>query len=214
MITMRSADLATFIRVGIILLVAYLVLIGFNPFVSVGLFAIALILDGADGYMAVLEASNGKLTLGKYIQGLTGNAKLKAAIKEAKLKAGKIAPYGARLDIIGDRITEYTFWILFTYLHVIPLFVFLIVIIRNCSADGLMGLKGTSAKMKTAFARIMYASAPSRAAANVLKFLTFGYLMLEYVGGYPVIIGQALVAILVIFMVVRGASEIYESLQN
>ena len=53
--------------------------------------------------------------------------------------------------------------------------------------------------------------APSRAAANILKFLTFGYLMLQYVAGYPAAIGQALIAILVIFSVVRGASEIYES---
>lgn len=210
---MRGADLATFIRVGIILLVAYLVLVGFNPAVSILLFAVALVLDGADGYLAVLEASGGKLTLGKYLRGIGGDAKLKAAIKEAKLKATKAAPYGPRLDVIGDRIIEYIFWALFTYIHIVPLFVFIIVIVRNCAADGLMGLKGTSSKMKTAFARVMYASAPSRAAANVLKFLTFGYLILQYVAGYPVIIGQALVAILVIFMVVRGASEVYEALK-
>ncbi len=150
---MRGADLATFIRVGIILLVAYLVLVGFNPLVSVLLFAVALVLDGADGYMAVLEASGGKLTLGKYLRGSDGDAKIKGAIKEAKLKAAKAAPYGPRLDVIGDRIIEYIFWMLFTYIHVVPLFVFMIVIIRNCAADGLMGLKGTSSKMKTAFAQ-------------------------------------------------------------
>lgn len=213
LVAMRSADLATFVRVGIIFAVVYLILVGFNPFVSIILFAIALVLDGADGYMAVLEASGGKLTLGKYIQGLTEDSKLKAAIKEAKLKASKIAPYGPRLDIIGDRITEYAFWILFTYVHIVPLFVFFIVMVRNCAADGLMGLKGTSGKMKTRFAQVMYASAPSRAAANILKFITFGYLILEYVAKYPTIIGQALIAVLVIFMVVRGASEIYEALK-
>jgi phosphatidylglycerophosphate synthase len=213
MMSMRSADLTTFLRVGIILVVVYLILAGFNPLISILLFAIALVLDGADGYLAVLEASKGKLTLGKYIKGLTGDSKLKAQIKEAKLSASKQAPYGPRLDIIGDRITEYAFWIVFTYVHVVPLFVFLIVIIRNSAADGLMGLKGTSGKMKTRFAQLMYASAPSRAAANILKFITFGYLILQYVAGYPVIIGQALIAILVIFMVVRGASEIYEALQ-
>jgi phosphatidylglycerophosphate synthase len=211
---MRGADLATFIRVAIILVVAYLILVGFNPIFSIALFAIALVLDGADGYLAVLEASKGKLTLGKYIKGLRGDPKLKAAIKEAKLRAAISAPYGPRLDVIGDRIIEYTFWALFTYVHIIPLFVFLIVIVRNCAADGLMGLKGTSTKMKTAFARIMYASAPSRAAANILKFLTFGYLILQYVAGYPAVIGQALVAILVIFIVVRGASEVYEAISE
>ncbi|MDE1865954.1 MAG: hypothetical protein KGH94_04940 [Candidatus Micrarchaeota archaeon] len=209
---MRSADLATFIRVGIIIVVAYLVLTRFNPIVSLALFALALILDGADGYLAVLEASGGKLTLSKYISGLRGDAKLKSEIKGAKLKAAKAAPYGPRLDVIGDRITEYILWALFTFAHVVPLFVFFIVIVRNCAADGLMGLKGTSSKMKTAFAKAMYASAPSRAAANILKFLTFGYLVIEYVAGYPAVIGQWLVAILVVFMVVRGASEVYEAL--
>jgi phosphatidylglycerophosphate synthase len=214
MITMRSADLATFIRVGLVLIIVYLVLTGFNPLVSILLFAVALILDGVDGYLALLESSKGRITPSKYIKALTGNSVLMKQVKEAKLKTAKLAPYGPRLDIIGDRIIEYTLYILFTFVHIIPLFVLLVIVIRNCAADGLMGLRGTSSKMKSRFARIMYASAPSRAAANILKFLTFSYLMLQYVAGYPAIIGQALVAILVIFSVLRGASEIYESLQN
>lgn len=208
---MRAADLTTFIRVGIILLVAYLIVVGFNPFVSIALFAIALILDGVDGYLALFESSGGKISPSDYIHGLLGDKKIMKEVKEARLKTAKLAPYGPRLDVIGDRIIEYILWILFVYVHVVPLFVLFIIVIRNCAADGLMGLKGTSSKMKSSFARIMYASAPSRAAANILKFLTFSYLMLQYVSGYPAIAGQALVAILVIFSVVRGASEIYES---
>ncbi len=208
---MRSADLATFIRVGIILAVAYLVLTGFNPFVSIALFAIALALDAADGYLAIFESSGGKIGPGSYISSFLGDAKARKAVKVERLRTSKLAPYGPRLDIIGDRIIEYTLWMLFAYVHVVPLFVLFIIVVRNCTADGLMGPRGTSSKMKSAFARVMYASAPSRAAANVLKFLTFSYLMLQYVAGYPAIVGQALVAILVIFSVVRGASEICES---
>lgn len=211
--SMRSADLTTFIRVALILVISYLVLTGFNPFVSIALFAIALILDGVDGFLAVMEASNGTITTSGYISALLGNSKMKKAVKEAKLKTAKIAPYGPRLDVIGDRITEYILWILFVFVHVVPLWVFFIVVIRHCAADGLMGVKGTSSKMKSRFARIMYASSASRAAANILKFVTFSYLMLEYVAGYPVFVGQALIAILVIFIVVRGAAEIYESLK-
>jgi phosphatidylglycerophosphate synthase len=209
---MRAADITTFIRVALVLIVAYLVVAHFNPFVLIALFAIALILDAVDGYLALFESSKGAIGLSKYIRGLTGDARMMKEIKEAKLKTAKLAPYGPRLDVIGDRIIEYSLYALFAYVHVIPLFVLFIIVIRNCSADGLMGLKGTSSKMKTRFAQIMYASAPSRAAANVLKFLTFSYLMLQYVAGYPAIVGQALVAILVIFSVVRGASEIYEAL--
>lgn len=211
MITMRAADLTTFIRVGIVLLIAYLVIAKFNPFILIVLFAIALILDGVDGYLAIFESSGGAITPSKYISGLLGNSKAMKEVKEAKLKTAKFAPYGPRLDIIGDRIVEYVLWIMFAFVHVVPLFVIFIIVIRNCAADGLMGLRGTSSKMKTRFARIMYASAPSRAAANILKFLTFSYLMLQYCAGYPAIVGQALVAILVVFSVVRGASEIYET---
>jgi len=213
MINMRAADLTTFIRVGIVLLVAYLILTHFNPFAAIALFAIALILDGVDGYLAIFESSKGAITLNKYVKALMGDAKVIKEVKEAKLKTAKLAPYGPRLDVIGDRIIEYILWILFAYVHVVPLFVIFIIVIRNCAADGLMGLKGTSSKMKTRFASIMYASAPSRAAANILKFLTFSYLMLQYVSGYPAIVGQVLITILVIFSVVRGASEIYETLQ-
>lgn len=211
---MRSADLATFVRVGIILVIAYLVITGFNPIVSILLFVIALVLDGVDGFLAISESSNGSIGPAKYISALMGDQKARKLVKEAKLRTAKLAPYGPRLDIIGDRITEYIFWILFTYLHIVPLFVFLIVVIRNCAADGLSGLRGTSSKMKTRFAQIMYASSASRATANILKFLTFSYLILQYVAGYPAYIGQALIAILVIFMVIRGASEIYESLTS
>jgi len=211
---MRAADTATMIRVGIILLVAYLVLTHFNPFILIALFAIALVLDAVDGYLALLESSKGAITPSKYIRGLMGDSRIMKEIKETKLKTAKLAPYGPRMDVIGDRITEYGLYMLFTYVHVIPFFVLLIIVIRNCTADGLMGLKGTSSKMKTRFAQIMYSSAPSRAAANILKFLTFSYLMLQYVAGYPAIIGQSLVAILVIFSVVRGASEVYEVLTD
>jgi phosphatidylglycerophosphate synthase len=209
---MRSADAATFIRVLLVLIVAYLILAHFNPFILIVLFAAALILDAVDGFLALSEASKGALGISKYIRGLTGDSKIMKEIKETKLKTAKLAPYGPRLDVIGDRIIEYSLYALFTYVHVIPLFVLFIIIIRNCSADGLMGLKGTSSKMKTRFAQIMYSSAPSRAAANILKFLTFSYLMLQYIAGYPAIVGDVLVAILVIFSVVRGVSEIYEAL--
>ena len=60
LMTMRAADLTTFIRVGIILVVACLILVGFNPFISIALFALALILDGVDGYLALFESSGGR----------------------------------------------------------------------------------------------------------------------------------------------------------
>jgi phosphatidylglycerophosphate synthase len=208
---MRNADLATLLRIALIVVVAYLVIIKFNPIFSIALFAIALILDAVDGFFAVSEASSGKIGLSKYISSALGDSKLRKVVKEAKLRSGKIAPYGPRLDILGDRITEYSFWALFLYLHVVPLFVMLVVIIRHSFVDGFMGMKGTSSKMKTSIASVLYASNASRALANILKFAAFSYLILEYVFGYPSIVGNALVGILVLFIVARGVAEIYES---
>jgi hypothetical protein len=74
-----------------------------------------------------------------------------------------------------------------------------------------MGVKGTSAKMKTRFARIVYSSNIARGGVNVVKFLTFAYLALAFAYGYPIIIGYALTVILLVYILLRGSAEIYES---
>ena len=190
----------------------FLVVIKADPFISIALFALALVLDAVDGYLAINEASTGRIGISEYLKSALGDAKQRKAVKEAKLNSSKLAKYGPRLDIIADRITEYSFWMLFTYLHIVPFFVLVIIVIRHSFADGFMGMKGTSSKMKTRFARALYGSNASRALANILKFATFSYLILEYVSGYPAIVGNALVGILVVFIVLRGAAELYETL--
>jgi len=204
--------LATFARTAIVLFVLFLVVIKADPFISIALFALALVLDAVDGYLAINEASTGRIGISEYLKSALGDAKQRKAVKEAKLNSSKLAKYGPRLDIIADRITEYSFWMLFTYLHIVPFFVLVIIVIRHSFADGFMGMKGTSSKMKTRFARALYGSNASRALANILKFATFSYLILEYVSGYPAIVGNALVGILVVFIVLRGAAELYETL--
>jgi phosphatidylglycerophosphate synthase len=204
--------LATFARIAIVLFVLFLVVIKADPFISIALFALALVLDAVDGYLAINEASTGRIGISEYLKSALGDAKQRKAVKEAKLNSSKLAKYGPRLDIIADRITEYSFWMLFTYLHIVPFFVLVIIVIRHSFADGFMGMKGTSSKMKTRFARALYGSNASRALANILKFATFSYLILEYVSGYPAIVGNALVGILVVFIVLRGAAELYETL--
>ena len=204
--------MATFARIAIVLFVLFLVVIKADPFISIALFALALVLDAVDGYLAINEASTGRIGISEYLKSALGDAKQRKAVKEAKLNSSKLAKYGPRLDIIADRITEYSFWMLFTYLHIVPFFVLVIIVIRHSFADGFMGMKGTSSKMKTRFARALYGSNASRALANILKFATFSYLILEYVSGYPAIVGNALVGILVVFIVLRGAAELYETL--
>lgn len=211
LILMRSADLITYLRVALVILVIYFITLKINPAILIVLFAIALIMDGLDGYFAVLDVSNGKIGFIKYAKAAIGYAPYAKEVKKAKIAASKSATYGARLDVAGDRIIEYSLWALFTYLGIVPFFVFIIVIIRHSIVDSFMGSKGTSSKMKTKLGRALYSSSASRAGINILKFITFSYLMLIYISNYPLSIGYALTGALVLFIVVRGVAEVYES---
>jgi phosphatidylglycerophosphate synthase len=209
---MRSADFLTVLRVGMIILVAYMVILKFNPILTIAIFAAALLLDGLDGFAALHEESNGNVGFVEYARYSMGGlqAKRREQIKLLKRRISRHYAYGPRMDVAGDRIVEYSMWALFTFLHVIPLFLILIIIIRHSFADAFMGLKGTSSKLKTRIAQIVYGSNASRAGINMLKFFAFSYLMLVYVWSYPIVYGYILVALLVIYIVARGIAEIVE----
>ncbi|MGC8651851.1 MAG: CDP-alcohol phosphatidyltransferase family protein [Candidatus Micrarchaeia archaeon] len=210
---MRSADMLTILRVLLVIFIIYLVIVKFNPWVSIILFAIALAMDGLDGFAALHEISKGKVGFYKYL--LYALHKLPGdeleSIKAYKQQIGARFAYGPRMDIAGDRAVEYSLWAAFTFLHVIPLFVILIMIIRHSFVDALMVARGTSSKLKTGFAKAVYGSNISRAGINVVKFVAFSYLMLVYVLAYPAIVGYVLVALLVAYILVRGAAEAYEA---
>ncbi len=208
---MRSADAVTVIRVGMIIAAAYLVLIKFNPIFILLIIAIAMLLDAVDGYFAVREVSGGKVGFMMYLDAVSGNKSAAATVKGYKKKVASVSKYGARMDVAGDRAVEYILWIIYTYVNVIPLFVIFIIVIRHSFVDAVMTAKGTSSKMKTRFAQIVYSSNLFRGGINVVKFVTFGYLAFVYVWGYPLWIGYLLTAILVIYILVRGAAEMYEA---
>ncbi|MEM0149695.1 MAG: CDP-alcohol phosphatidyltransferase family protein [Candidatus Micrarchaeaceae archaeon] len=210
---MRSADMLTVLRVMLVIVVIYLVVIKFDPLVSIIIFAIALAMDGFDGYAALHEASKGDVSFSRYVLYASGRlgASERDRIKAYKQKVSIEHPYGPRMDVAGDRIVEYSLWVAFTFMHIVPLFVVLLIVIRHSFADAFMGLRGTSSKLKTKFARMAYGSNASRAGINVLKFVTFSYLMLVYVWSYPIVYGYVLVALLVAYILTRGAAEIYES---
>ncbi|MDE1870745.1 MAG: CDP-alcohol phosphatidyltransferase family protein [Candidatus Micrarchaeota archaeon] len=211
---MRSADASTIIRTGIILFVIYLILVKADPLISIALLAFAFIMDGVDGFLALSEESKGKITLRMYVSYSLGNKRYAKKIKDTKNGIEKSARYGPRFDVAADRISEYSFWALFTFVGILPFFLLVIVIIRHSIADAFLGTKGTSSKMKTGIASALYASSISRAGVNVLKFVTFSYLILAYVSSYPLLPAYALSALLVIFIVARGAAEVYESIKD
>ncbi len=210
---MRSADMLTILRVLLVILVIYLVIAKFNPWISIIIFAIALAMDGLDGFAALHEISKGEVSFYKYMLYALHKlpAKEQESVKAYKQQISAKFAYGPRMDVAGDRAVEYSLWVAFTFLHVIPLFVILIIIIRHSFVDALMVAKGTSSKLKTGFANAVYGSNISRAGINIAKFVAFSYLMLIYVLDYPAIIGYALVALLVAYILVRGAAEAYEA---
>jgi phosphatidylglycerophosphate synthase len=211
---MRSADLSTIIRIGVVLLVIYFIIIGVNPIISIILLAIAFLLDGVDGYLALSEISKGKVTLSMYINYALGEKKYSKIIKKFKEDTAKVAKYGPRFDVAADRIAEYSLWAVFTIVGIVPFFILIIIIIRHSIADAFLGSKGTSTKMKTGIAKKIYSSNISRGAINVLKFVAFSYFILVYVSHYPILPAYVLMAALVIFIVARGAAEVYESLKD
>jgi len=207
----RSADLVTYLRTALIIALAYLVIVRFNAFIIIFLLAVAMLSDAIDGYFAVREESNGKIGFITYVRAATGNKKEWDIVHKIKQKASESAPYGPRIDIAGDRISEYVLWVTFTYLGIVPLFVLFIIIIRHSFADALLGAKGTSSRMHSKIARALYASNASRAGIQITKFVTFAYLTLVYVLEYPLWIGYILIGILTAYILIRGIAEIYEA---
>ena len=131
-----------------------------------------------------------------------------AAKKERK------TTYGARLDIAGDRAIEYVFWILYTYIGLLPLYVVFIIVLRNSFADAFVLAKNRSfARMKTGLGRIA-SSHISRGAYGALKAITFTYLALVFVAAWPISVGYALVGATVTYSVIRGVAEVEDALRS
>lgn len=211
---MRKADMATLFRIAAIPVIVYTVLLRTNPLIPVAIFIAALVSDGIDGFFALSEVSKGKIGFGTYVRYALGNDAAANMVSSYKPKIAKVAKWGPRMDIAGDRMVEYALWMLFTYVRILPFYVILIVLAVHSIADALMGGRGTSSETKTRFAKIVYTSKGSRLIANVLKALTFSYLILVYVSGWNLLVGYVLSALLVIFVTLRGSAEIYESIAD
>ena len=211
---MRAADGATYFRVALGIFAAYLIIIKSNPILIALLIAVTMILDAVDGYLAVWQASKGRVSLIDYLRSAAGNAKYAKQIKAIKQKVSESARFGPRIDIAGDRVVEYVFWITYSFVNVIPLFVLILIVIRHSFVDAFMAARGTSSKMKTRFAQVVFASNLWRSGINVVKFLAFSYLAFVYVWAYPAWIGYVLVTILVAYILLRGAAEIYDSVKE
>lgn len=208
---MRSPDMATAARIVLTVLIVFLIIWRVNPIAIAILIAVALLTDGIDGFLAIHEESKGKIGLGTYLSALRGDRHARELVGKSKSAIEKIAPYGPRMDVAGDRVMELSLWAVFTYVHIVPMILFLLIIIRHAVADAMMGSKGTSSRMSSRLGAIVYKSNTSRALINVLKFATFAYLAFQYVWNYNPLVGDVLIALLFLYIMARGIAEVYES---
>ncbi|MCL4389042.1 MAG: hypothetical protein M1528_03280 [Candidatus Marsarchaeota archaeon] len=211
---MNRADAVTLFRTILVFPIAYAILAKFSPVLVVIGIIVMFVLDAIDGFFAINTASRGKIGIFDYIRYASGDKKLGSYVEKLRPSLKKQSKYGARIDVAGDRATEYIFWIIFTYVGILPLWLLFIIVLRHSFVDAFMGAKGTSSKMKSTFARVVYGSKAGRFGVGALKAITFSYLVLVYVLNAPAVPGYLLVALLVAYIMLRGIAEIYESFRK
>ncbi len=94
--------------------------------------------------------------------------------------------FGAVLDILGDRVVENIYWIVFAVLGWIPVWVPLIVVTRGILTDGVRSIAleqgytafGATTMMKTKLGHFLVASNFSRGSYAVTKALAFALMIL------------------------------------
>ncbi len=143
-------------------------------------------------------------------------------------KFNETSKFGAVLDIIGDRVVENVYWLVFCALGWIPFWVPVIVITRGIVTDGLRSMAlsqgytafGSSTMMQSPIGKFIVASNFSRFSYAVFKAIAFALLIFINIPNfsYPFegIVSHfayACVYLSVVFCVVRGLPVILESKQ-
>jgi phosphatidylglycerophosphate synthase len=128
-------------------------------------------------------------------------------------KREKETEYGKRLDVAGDRIAEYLYYFIFTVLGLIPIFIFPVIVVRNCIVDSFFYTKEKNfSTTKTKIAKSLSSSHFARGVYAALKMITFFYFGCIAVGfDLPIFVGYILLSAVVIFSLARGAADIYEA---
>lgn len=133
--------------------------------------------------------------------------------------------FGALLDILCDRIVENIYWITFTCLGWLSLFIPIIVMTRGIITDGLRSLAleqgytafGSSTMMQSKIGKFIVASNFCRFTYAITKALAFAFLILaNFPGGGEMAskftgFAYACAYIAVVFCVVRGIPVVLES---
>lgn len=99
----------------------------------------------------------------------------------AARRLGCESKVGGLLDIVGDRIAENVWWVVFAWLHLIPLWVPLVVLsrgfvtdaIRSCALSNGQTAFGEKTMMRSRIGKGLVASRASRATYGISKVIAF-----------------------------------------
>lgn len=143
-------------------------------------------------------------------------------------KLNEASRIGAVLDILGDRIVECSYWVVFACIGWIPVFIPLIVIARGFITDGIRSLAfekgytafGKTTMMESKIGKFIVASNFSRGSYAVAKAFAFVLMIVAYVPNNIIpyqsyILKAALVCVYisVVFCVLRGFPVVIEGMR-
>ena len=133
---------------------------------------------------------------------------------------------GAVLDIMGDRIAEYAYWIMFAYLGWLPVAFPLIAVIRGVVTDSLRSVAleqglipfGKGSMLDDKVSQWICGSKVMKISYAVVKAVAFTLLIVAYTPKLPIftacvlwVIGLLAAEIAIILCVVRGLPVVFES---
>lgn len=141
-------------------------------------------------------------------------------------KRKECTKFGAVADILGDRVIESTYWIMFAVFGWIPVWVAIVVAARGIVVDGVRALAlergftafGSTSMMRSRLGVLLVSSRTSRALYGVGKAMAFSLTILlftpgarAYLGDGISIVAYASVYVTVFLCVIRGAPVIAEA---
>jgi CDP-diacylglycerol--glycerol-3-phosphate 3-phosphatidyltransferase len=131
--------------------------------------------------------------------------------------------FGALADILGDRVVEMTYWIIFAVFGWIPAWVAIVIAARGIVVDGLRSLaleRGFTAfgMMRTRIGQLLVSSRWSRAVYGTAKAVAFPMMILLFTPGLLTLFGAGLRTVAyvsayltVLFCLIRGTPVLVEA---
>ena len=134
--------------------------------------------------------------------------------------------FGAVADILGDRVVEMTYWIIFAVFGWVPAWIPIIVAARGIIVDGVRSIAlergltafGATSMMRTRLGGFLVSSRFSRAAYGTAKAVAFPAMILLFTPGLLGMLGAGLHTIAylsvyatVAFCIIRGTPVLFEA---